>query len=63
MARIETKNYYTVEEIAEMFHRTVSTIKYWVRCGDFNEMDVLRCEGNIYVKKKAVDDFKNSVID
>lgn len=63
MARIETKNYYTVAEIAEMFHRTVSTIKSWVKYGDFSEKDVLIYEGDIYVKKSAVDEFKNRIID
>lgn len=63
MTRIETKNYYTVEEIAKMFHRTVSNIKSWIRYGDFSEKDVLIFEGNIYIKKKAVDEFKNRIID
>lgn len=62
MARIETKNYYTVEEIAKMFHRSVSTIKSWIRYGDFSEKDVLVFEGNTYVKKTAVNEFKNRII-
>lgn len=63
MTRIETKNYYTAEEVAEMFHRTVSTIKSWVRYGDFQDKDVLIFEGQIYIKKTAVDEFKNRLID
>lgn len=63
MARIDTNNYYTVEEVAKMFGRTVSTIKGWIKYGDFKEEDILVAKGDIYILKKAVDTFKSRLID
>lgn len=63
MARIDTNNYYPVEEVAVMFGRTVSTIKGWIKYGDFNQEDVLVYQGNTYILKKAVDTFKSRLID
>lgn len=63
MARIDTNNYYPVEEVAEMFGRTVSTIKGWIKYGDFKQEDVLVYQGNTYILKKAVDTFKSRLID
>ena len=63
MTRIETKNYYTVEEIANILHRTISTVKSWIKHGEFSEKDVLVYEGNMFVKKTAVDEFKKRIVD
>lgn len=63
MTRIDTNNYYPVEEVAEMFGRTASTIKGWIKYGDFNQKDVLVYQGGTYILKKAVDTFKSRLID
>lgn len=63
MARIETGKFYTVDEIAKMFHRNKSTILSWVKHGDFDKKDVLVYQGETYVLKEAVDNFKSRIID
>ena len=62
MARIETKNYYTIDEVAEMFNRTESTIKMWIKYGDISVDDVLVYMGETYILKTAIDTFKDRII-
>ena len=63
MARIDTSKYYSVDEIAEMFGRTKSTILSWIKYGDFDNNDVLVYQGQTYILKKSVDTFKQRLID
>ena len=63
MARIETGKFYTVDEVAKMFHRTKSTILGWIKYGDFDKKDVLVYQGETYILKDAVDTFKSRLID
>lgn len=63
MAKIDTKNYYTIQEVADIFKRNVSTISSWIKYGDISSDDVLVYMNNTYISKKAIDTFKDRMIE
>lgn len=61
MARIETKNYYTVAEAADKLGISKFTLDKWIFV-EFDRNDILLYNGEYYIKKTAVEAFGNRIV-
>lgn len=63
MSRIDTNQYYTLEESAEFLNRNVFTVRQWVKEHMFDIKDVMVFEGQTLIKKTAVRDLYKVISD
>lgn len=61
MARIETKNFMTISQMAEEFGKPEDLVRYWVNHGEFSPLDILIFNDETYVKTSAIKRFKSRI--
>ena len=54
MIKLENTTAYTVQEVAEMLHKTPQTIRYYIKTGELKAKQVGR---PYYITEKALEEF------